>query len=65
MGVVVERWCPTQQMLGVFLGDKSEETAFSWNYLAIDGDIRQCRTRARPHRSYRERQPMANERYRP
>jgi len=46
-------------------GDVSEETTFSWDYLAIDGDIRQCWTRARPYRSHCERQPMANERYRP
>src|SRR5262245_11419684 len=32
----MERWCPTQQMLGVFLGDGSEETAFSWSYCTTD-----------------------------
>jgi hypothetical protein len=35
----MERWCPTQQMLGVFLGDKSEETTFSWDYCTADGNI--------------------------
>jgi hypothetical protein len=40
MGVVMERWCPTQQMLGVFLKEnKREETTFSWNYCAADGNI--------------------------
>jgi hypothetical protein len=42
MGVVMERWCPTQPVLGVFLGDGSEETAFSWDHRAADGNIGKC-----------------------
>jgi hypothetical protein len=32
MGVVMERWCPTQQMLGVFLRKENncEETTSNW-----------------------------------
>src|SRR5262249_30820274 len=43
MGVVMERWCPTQQMLGVFLRrNRSEETTISWNYRIADGNVCRC-----------------------
>ena len=40
MGVVMERWCPTQQMLGVFLKENtSEEATSNRNYRAVDGNL--------------------------
>jgi hypothetical protein len=38
MGVGMERWCPTQQMLGVFLR-KGEKATSNWNYCAADGNV--------------------------
>src|SRR5262249_41248765 len=41
MGVVMERWCPTQPVLGVFLGDGSEETYYRTNS-GICGCVADC-----------------------
>jgi hypothetical protein len=30
MGVVMERWCPTQQMLGVFLTERDPPEGSEW-----------------------------------
>src|SRR5215471_17295992 len=37
--MVVERGCPTQQMLGVFLGGIGEKATSNWNCCAADGNI--------------------------
>ena len=42
MGVVMERWCPTQQVLGVFLGGISEKATANWNCCVADDSISAC-----------------------